>query len=68
MTTTEIKKALYKEKPMAEVTNFDAFSDRYIYKATLKNKEVITFEIPRIEGKDFKDEMEAQLLIRWLKN
>ena len=65
--SNEIKKALYKEKPIAFI---DGSDETYTYYKTdvLINgiRKEIKFEIPNSENVDFKDEEPAQLLIRWL--
>ncbi len=66
MTTTQIKKELYKQKPIAEV---DFERGGYIHYSTVivfdGIEEIISFEVPMTE--DFnQNEIEAQLLIRWL--
>lgn len=66
MTTTEIKKELYKQKPMAEVDyergDFIYFSTEIIVNDV---EEIIEFEVPMSE--DFgENTVPAQLLIRWL--
>ena len=66
MKTTEIKKELYKQKPIAEVDfergDYIHFSTVIIFEGT---EEIINFEVPITE--DFGvNEVPAQLLIRWL--
>ena len=66
MNTTEIKKELYKQKPIAEV---DFERGDYIHFSTVilidGIEEIINFEVPMSE--DFgENEVPAQLLIRWL--
>lgn len=67
MTQTEIKKALYKEKPKAF---FNGITEDSVheYQAWLENGNLITFKVPRSEMGEtpFKDVEDAQLLIRWL--
>ena len=68
MTTTEIKKELDKQKPLAEV---DFERGDYIHFSTViifdGMEEIISFEVPMTE--DFGvNEVPAQLLIRWLVN
>ena len=68
MTTNEIKKELYKQKPIAEVDfergDYIHFSTVIIFDGV---EEIINFEVPISE--DFGvNEIEAQLLIRWLVN
>lgn len=68
MTTTEIKKALYKEKPIAKKVGMDrCMHPTYYYEAELTIG-VVEFEVPYKDrcGTDFNDEMSAQHLIRWL--
>ena len=65
MKLNEIKKGLYKEKPVAKLQQDSA---GYLsYTCTLSNSYECLFEIPHKESSDFKEEMESQLLIRWLK-
>ena len=66
MNTTEIKKELYKQKPIAKV---DFERGDYIHFSTVilidGIEEIINFEVPMSE--DFgENEVPAQLLIRWL--
>ena len=66
MNTTEIKKELYKQKPIAEV---DFERGDYIHFSTVilidGIEEIINFEVPMSE--DFgENEVPAQLLICWL--
>lgn len=68
MTSTEIKKELYKQKPLAEVgyekDGFIYFSTEIIFNGY---DEIIEFEVPISE--DFgENTVPAQLLIRWLIN
>lgn len=66
MELTEIKKALYKEKPTAiKLAQVDNTS---LYKTVLNNGETITFSVPHEEmGENkFSDNEPAQLLIRWI--
>jgi len=75
MTTNEIKKALYRENPLAKrtarqtpevtITKVDPY-DRYI--SCLNNGETLVFIIPHSEqGATLFNETEpAKLLIRWL--
>lgn len=63
MNTSEIKKAIYKQKPTAVRTNYRG---KYVhYVAQLEDALIIQFEIPNQEA-TFGDEVPAQLLIRWL--
>lgn len=63
MTNNEIKKALYKEKPMAEkLYNQD---NSVIYGCDTSLGRVI-FRIPENESAKFNQEEPAQLLIRWM--
>lgn len=63
----EIKKALYREKPVAirYATEEDVFS----YGTTLKDGTELHFDVPTNDMGDaeFEEEMDAHLLIRWLK-
>ena len=66
MTTTDIKKALYKQKPIAEV---DFERGDYIHFSTIividGVEEIVKFEAPISEDPNV-NEVPAQLLIRWL--
>lgn len=65
MTTTEIKKAFYKEKPTA---NKLSTSGGFVwYEAKLESGKV-TFKIPFKEAQGFNQTEPAQLLIRWINN
>lgn len=67
MTNNEVKKALYKEKPIA----FQVFKDEqrasYICSLSNPNGEVL-FNIPLSDavGANLQDTMPSQLLIRWI--
>lgn len=65
MTPTEIKKLLYKEKPLAQFSY--AKKGYLIYQVSLKG-EIIYFQIPfdDIGDAEFTPEMQSQLLIRYL--
>lgn len=66
MEITEIKKSLYKEKPIAiKLAEKDNIS---LYKTVLNNGETITFSVSHEEmGENkFSDNEPAQLLIRWI--
>ena len=67
MTTTEIKKELYKQKPDANMKHIRG-GIAYYY-ANLEQQQVY-FEIPISDmgNADFLPRMEAKLLIRWLVN
>jgi hypothetical protein len=69
MTNTEIKKALYKQKPTAKRTTIK--EDVFFYETTIMNTDVsvtIKFEVPVTDMGDaeFIEEMEAKHLIRWI--
>lgn len=66
MTSTEIKKALYKEKPTARIHEKHKY--HWHYCAHLKNGGVVDFHVPISEMGDlhFGDAEQSQLLIRWL--
>ena len=70
MTLNEIKKALYKDKPLAYLTEnrVDTSGEKlHGYTAILNNNRQVYFYIPESEHTDQFDEgMQAQLLIRWL--
>lgn len=64
MTKNEIKKALYREKPIAHK---GVKGTEYVWFHTiLKNDRVFHFQIPSKEATGFNKEEPAQLLIRWL--
>ena len=67
MTTTEIKKELYKQKPTAYL-RYIRGSVAYYY-AQL-NEQQVEFEVPvdDMGTADFLDTMDAKLLCRWLTN
>lgn len=68
----EIKKELYKQKPIAvfdytnRISEEESSSDVHLIYKTNLNGETLEFWIPEDEGKDFPEEIESQLLIRWL--
>ena len=67
METNEIKKFLYKEKPLARRVENAGDDKRYTYHVLL-NHEDIFFDVPISDmgEKIFDEEIPAQLLIRWL--
>lgn len=73
MTTTEIKKSLYKEKPIAKLVN-KADNGDLTYETILGDNSIVSFLIPKMEtvnsdGKYlFESEMDAKLLNRWITN
>lgn len=66
MNKTEIKKALYREKPTAfYLKKSKEFAE---YRAEISEPEdSVYFKIPLEEASNFDNEIPAQLLIRWLK-
>lgn len=68
MTNTEIKKALYKQKPTAQLEKIK--SGVAYYYTQIKEGDFIRFEIPcnDMGTADFYFEMDAKLLIRWIAN
>lgn len=64
MELNEIKKSLYKEKPIAVKSGFKGDYSHYV--TQLKNKKVIEFHVPLSES-EFENQVPAQLLIRWIK-
>ena len=68
METNEIKKVLYKEKPMAIRTEYELGGDHVIYTTRLSDRSIIEFQIPMDEAANFNSQEPAQLLIRWIKN
>lgn len=65
MKPEDIKKALYKEKPLAEKRVINDGNGNVIYSCETSLGEVI-FCIPTEEAKDFGNREPAQLLIRWI--
>lgn len=63
---SNVKKALYKEKPVAKQVAGDV--EFKYYRANLSDGTLVGFKVPQEESQDFAQEMEAQLLIRWLTN
>lgn len=73
MTKEEIKKELYKQKPIAKrtITYIDVpdFGDFTSYQAYLKDQTLVIFDVLHSEFDDtskLEYEMPAQLLIRWM--
>lgn len=68
MEKNEIKKAVYKQNPKANL-KFIRKSVAY-YNATIDDSILITFEVPTDDmgDADFFNEMDAKLLLRWLSN
>lgn len=68
MNTNEIKKQLYKQKPIASI---DYIKNGIVYYITFLDSvsEVITFEVPVDDMGEtrFTAAVEAYLLIRWIK-
>jgi hypothetical protein len=66
MTNTEIKKALYREKPMA--TRYNKTVTNYYYVANLKSGFKVYFTVPTKDMGElpFGETEQAQLLIRYL--
>lgn len=65
----EIKKALYREKPMAKLQTLmtDELRDYVQYITTLTDGTYVVFQVPLNEYSDtFTNPMEAHLLIRWI--
>lgn len=65
----EIKKALYKQKPIAEFGYIRENIWNYSTEVVIDNEEIIVeFAVPRDDmgEKSFDLKMEAQLLIRWI--
>lgn len=65
MNTNEIKKALYKEKPIAIKIAIDGYEQHYTAKTSLGE---VLFRVPVSDMGDrlFEDKIPAQLLIRWI--
>lgn len=66
METNEIKKALYKQKPIAKKISEE--DGNYVYKTRLNDGTGLDFIVPIKDMGDanFEEEMEAKYLIRWL--
>ena len=66
MTKDEIKKALYKQKPLADMLM--VYKNEAIYETSLEDGTVLFFEVPVNDMGEtrFLSKMEAHLLIRWL--
>lgn len=66
MELNSVKKALHKEKPIAKV--IAETNEHKGYVCELANKQIIYFHVPIKEmgEKEFEDEINAQLLIRWI--
>ncbi len=67
MELNEIKKALYRQKPIAKKM-FEK-DGNYVYRTYLEDGTELTFIVPISDMGDakFEYEMDAKLLIRWLK-
>jgi hypothetical protein len=61
---TDLKKALYKEKPFARFIS--ETPENKIYQTELSDGRVISFKIPLEEAITFNSSEPSQLLIRWL--
>lgn len=69
MNTTEIKKALYKQKPIAEYAYSKDRVWTYSTEVVIDNREEeVLFQVPIEEMGEatFEKELPAQLLIRWM--
>lgn len=69
MNTNEIKKALYREKPIARKYSYNLVMEGGVmhYKTILSNGVKVYFKIPvRDAPENLAEEEPAQLLIRWL--
>ena len=66
MEKNEIKKALYRQKPIAKKM-FEE-NGNYVYRTYLEDGTELPFIVPISDMGDakFEDEMDAKLLIRWL--
>lgn len=67
MDINSIKKALYKEKPIARRIINNPYIATYL---TAMSTGTVHFKIPQSDaiGANLKEEMEAQYLIRWISN
>ena len=65
MELNEIKKALYRQKPLATFSKIRKGNAYYV--ADIENKNLL-FEIPIVDmgDADFLPDMDAKLLIRWI--
>lgn len=67
ITLTEIKKLLYKEKPIANYRGSDETYSFYTTDLIVEGRvKELNFKIPHDENEDFDNEIPAQLLIRWI--
>ncbi len=66
MEKNEIKKALYKEKPNAVKTGVTGTQPKKVSYQARTTLGQHLFLVAEEEASDFKDELPAQLLIRWL--
>jgi len=66
METNEIKKALYKQKPIAN--RLHIIDKVHCYKTYLANGTAVAFEVPESDMGEakFESQMDAKLLIRWM--
>lgn len=63
----QVKKILYREKPIAKIViDPELFDEGFLFYTANTSIGEIAFKIPIEEGSSFKDEEYAQLLIRWL--
>lgn len=66
MTLTQIKKELYKQKPIAIKTDYVGEYKHYQAALSINSKYVIVeFHIPNKEA-EFENRIQAQYLIRWI--
>ena len=67
MRTIEIKKALYRQKPQADLLYIR--NEKAFYESKLSEQKIF-FEIPVSDmgDADFLPKMDAKLLIRWIQN
>lgn len=70
MTTNDIKKALYIQKPLADYSHTQDGCKIYSCEIVIDDvEEIIEFKVPFDDGAiTMEDSLPAQLLIRWLKN
>lgn len=68
MELNEIKKELYKQKPIATLQKIDNITKDHWYKAVLSSGQEIIFVVNPLDMGDakFGKKMEAHLLIRWI--
>jgi len=64
--SNEIKKVLYKEKPIAHRQKIRLLPKEHEYYHCITSLGEVKFKIPISEADGFEDKMQSQLLIRWI--